>query len=193
MLVTDPEATSTTYYPLQELSPSPPPPPPPLPSSPTSHNHHSLPSQNLSQDISQGKTPLHLAAETGHLPILALLLQNGAKVNTTDDKGQTALHHAAQQGYAQIAELLLEWGADPLLPDCRGFSPLHLAVAEGLEEVVRVFVERKGVDPNIYSGFVGSGGLVDGAGTGSSAAAARLLVVEREGGTSRDDIASVAI
>jgi len=154
-----------------------------------SHNHHGLPSQ----DISQGKTPLHLAAETGHLPILALLLQNGAKVNASDDNGQTALHHAAQQGHAQIAELLLERGSDPLLLDCRGFSPLHLAVAEGLEEVVRVFVERKGVDPNIYSSIVGSGSCVDDAGTGSSAAAARLLVVEEEGDASMDDIAGVAV
>ncbi|KAK0628389.1 ankyrin repeat-containing domain protein [Bombardia bombarda] len=99
---------------------------------------------------SQGMTPLHLGSQSGHCGILNLLLQNGAEVDSQDEKGRTALHHAAQNGHREVADLLLSWGADPMMLDSEGLSVLHVAVAAGHEAVVRLLVE-KGVDPNIRS------------------------------------------
>lgn len=62
------------------------------------------------------ETALHLAVAGGHnaMPIVALLLENGAQVNAKDVHGYTALHKAAkcEHNPKEIIELLISRGAN---------------------------------------------------------------------------------
>ncbi len=69
----------------------------------------------------EGTTPLHLAAEQGAAPLVALLLARGADVNglssqdTTNREGggrMTPLMLAAERGNVAAVKLLLAHGAD---------------------------------------------------------------------------------
>jgi RNA polymerase sigma factor (sigma-70 family) len=59
------------------------------------------------------RTPLHAAAEHGHVELCKLLLDHGADVMARDDgDNATPLHWAGHVGNIPIAELLLKHGAD---------------------------------------------------------------------------------
>ena len=57
--------------------------------------------------------PILLAATSGDLEIVGLLLANDANPNETDEDGFTALMGAAWKGHAATVEMLLGGGADP--------------------------------------------------------------------------------
>ena len=75
--------------------------------------------------VSNGRTPLSLAAEKGYVGVVSLLLQKGAEVATKDGRGSTVLHWAYRQGHGNIARLLLEKGANPDESDKLGATPLY--------------------------------------------------------------------
>ena len=79
-----------------------------------------------------GKTALHLAAKSGHLEIIQLLLERGADINTRDRKGKTALHLAAKSGHLDITKLLLERGADASIATNRGLTARDLVRKEDI-------------------------------------------------------------
>jgi ankyrin repeat protein len=73
-----------------------------------------------------GAPPLHYACANGHEAVVLLLIENGALVNTKDEKfGVTALHQAAARDHHRIVALLLENGADPLATSKFGVSVLE--------------------------------------------------------------------
>jgi len=55
----------------------------------------------------QKATPLACAASCGSLPVVEILLANGADVNAGYDFGKTALHWAVQVGSVDCAKKLL--------------------------------------------------------------------------------------
>ena len=55
-------------------------------------------------------TPLHLAAEKGHLKVVQLLVESGAKCDLTTKDGRTALDVAVDYGHVEIVRFLSELG-----------------------------------------------------------------------------------
>ena len=58
-----------------------------------------------------GGTPLHVAAFNGHLAVVKVLVEAGAKVNPRDNDGWTPLSQARDQGFPDIVEWLKLHGA----------------------------------------------------------------------------------
>ena len=61
----------------------------------------------------EGKSPLHFAAEKGHLLLTEKLLSyDGVAIDGRTTKRQTPLHLAVLHGKRDIVKLLLDYGAD---------------------------------------------------------------------------------
>jgi ankyrin repeat protein len=73
------------------------------------------------QDDINGNLPLHIAAQNGFTPHVALLLRHGADINARNGKGNTALHMAWSYDYMETAEHLVAAGADESLVNDAGF------------------------------------------------------------------------
>lgn len=75
----------------------------------------------------QGATALSIAAQEGHLSIVAMLLEKGADPEHVDKYGRTPVKVAGKQGHTNTVRLLESYGAKPyvgLLPRSRTVSPV---------------------------------------------------------------------
>lgn len=78
------------------------------------------------------RTPLHYAAEQGHLSCLFTLVGQGARVNQQDKYGCSSLHLAARgDTEGKCVEYLLQHQANPISRDSQGFTAVHYAVESG--------------------------------------------------------------
>ncbi|XP_068239333.1 ankyrin-1-like isoform X1 [Palaemon carinicauda] len=98
------------------------------------------------------RSVLHYAVLSGSVPIVNLLLKQGAKVNFEPEYNKpTPLDLAILKGDIEIVKLLLERGANldassPILG-----SPLHMACSEGIPnrlEILKLLLEA-GANPNL--------------------------------------------
>jgi ankyrin repeat protein len=104
---------------------------------------------DVNSEDKHGETPLHRAAQNGHLNIVKLLLDCGANVNSLNLSRRSALFEAARLHHQQVVKFLLSRGADINLTDERGFTPLLCAFQQsGGDEIVRVLVNY-GADVNV--------------------------------------------
>ncbi|KAL8919594.1 MAG: hypothetical protein Q9172_004922 [Xanthocarpia lactea] len=106
---------------------------------------HLLSAMDVNTQDSDGATPLHIAANNGHVAAVERLLKTDADTNIEDNSGETALHCASRNGDKAIVESLLSHGANVMKKDTRGWGALDWAVIEGKDDVVKVLLEH-GVD-----------------------------------------------
>jgi hypothetical protein len=86
-----------------------------------------------------GWTSLSYAARKGYEAFVRQLLDNGAMVDTKDNKGKTPLSWAAAHGHEAVVKLLLGTGkVDVDTKDKFGQTPLFWAAARGHEAVVKL-------------------------------------------------------
>jgi len=116
---------------------------------------------------SEGKIPLHYAAEEGNKEITELLITKGAQINIRDDSGKFPLFYSVTGGYKEIIDLLLAKGAEVNTGNDLGRIMLHGAASCGHKGLVDLLIE-KGAHINSKSNSGGtllhsaaSGGLVE--------------------------------
>eukprot|EP00927_Polykrikos_kofoidii_P036836 TRINITY_DN3106_c0_g1_i1.p1 TRINITY_DN3106_c0_g1~~TRINITY_DN3106_c0_g1_i1.p1 ORF type:complete len:745 (+),score=134.65 TRINITY_DN3106_c0_g1_i1:68-2302(+) len=95
------------------------------------------------QDI-EGRTALHVAAETNDVDAVCRLLEWGADVNLHDHKKRTPLHIAARYGNKDVTMLLLEVGADMNAKDENEYTAVAHAEAENNFALMDRLVELGG-------------------------------------------------
>lgn len=89
---------------------------------------HLLEASGVNIDLAccQGATALSIAAQEGHVNIVAMLLERGANPDHMDKYGRTPVKVAGKHGHYNIVRLLESYGAKPyvgLLPNSHTFSP----------------------------------------------------------------------
>ncbi|TRY75135.1 hypothetical protein TCAL_00667 [Tigriopus californicus] len=98
--------------------------------------------QNITAKNNQGQSAVHIASAKGYLPILRLLIANGAHLESTDSSGYTPLHLACETVQSDIVRALLEGRANPTTRNEKtGWSPLHVAAFHGRLDAVNILLE----------------------------------------------------
>lgn len=105
-----------------------------------------------------GYTPLMLAAGSGVLPIIKILIEKGAEINKrmNNTKSYTALMIAIKNGWLECVKELLNYDADATLLDNQGNSPIVLAAKKGRYDIVAYFLEQDH-DPNLTNNNADTG------------------------------------
>ncbi|KAK2635076.1 hypothetical protein Ddye_029868 [Dipteronia dyeriana] len=94
------------------------------------------------------RTPLHLAAWSGHTEVVSYLCKQKADVGAAamDDMG--AIHFASQKGHLEVVRVLISSGASFKAFTRKGMTPLHFAVQGSNLELVKYLV-RKGASLSV--------------------------------------------
>ncbi|KAH9369191.1 hypothetical protein HPB48_016906 [Haemaphysalis longicornis] len=92
-----------------------------------------------------GTSPLHMAAQNGHVSTAEVLLRAGISRDARTKVDRTPLHVAAQEGHLGVVELLLKHSADIEAKDMLRMTPLHWAVERAHVDVIRCLL-RWGAD-----------------------------------------------
>lgn len=99
------------------------------------------------------QTPLFSAADQGHVKVMELLIEKGAKVDTKDIKNETPLYFACDKGQIDALVFLLEHGATESVSNSgatlfstaqgHGYKDIEAILEIGLEPQVRAFLDHK--------------------------------------------------
>ncbi|KAM6048001.1 histone-lysine N-methyltransferase EHMT1 isoform 7-T12 [Chlamydotis macqueenii] len=103
---------------------------------------------NFKMEHQSKRTPLHAAAESGHVDICHMLIQAGANIDTCSEDQRTPLMEAAENNHLETVKYLIKAGAlvDP--KDAEGSTCLHLAAKKGHYEVVQYLLSSGKMDVN---------------------------------------------
>ena len=93
------------------------------------------------QAVNAGETPLMLAARTGQVDAVRVLLDVGARVNAKETwNGQSALMWAAAEGHISVVQMLIDRGADIRARSNSGATALLFAARKGSLAAVRALL-----------------------------------------------------
>uniref|UniRef100_A0A6P8SEV2 [histone H3]-lysine(9) N-methyltransferase n=1 Tax=Geotrypetes seraphini TaxID=260995 RepID=A0A6P8SEV2_GEOSA len=103
---------------------------------------------NFKMEQQSRRTPLHAAAEVGHVDICHMLVQAGANLDTCSEDQRTPLMEASENNHLDTVKYLIKAGAlvDP--KDSEGSTCLHLAAKKGHYDVVQYLLSNGQVDVN---------------------------------------------
>lgn len=105
-----------------------------------------IPKADLKVTFENDLTLLHIAARSGQLEIVSLLLQHGMQVDCKTTQGFTPLHAAAAEGRTNVARFLIQKGADVNSKTNNGFTPLDAALTnKSAGETVALLKEKGAV------------------------------------------------
>ncbi|XP_063537923.1 uncharacterized protein LOC134747247 isoform X2 [Cydia strobilella] len=117
---------------------------------------HCNPPVNIDQKTNDQETALLIAAQFGHVDVVAQLIAKGADVSLKNNKEESPLDLASQYGKLETVVQLIS--AHPQLLDPYRFpigrgrsfptTPLHRATMNGNKEVVAYLIDA-GMDPNV--------------------------------------------
>jgi len=93
--------------------------------------------------------PLAVAAASGDLDMVNLLIENGADINGFNDHYDVPLLIALQGKHADVAKRLIEAGADVNIPNDAGVTPFIAAAHDGSKDLVKLML-RKDADINSH-------------------------------------------
>lgn len=91
-------------------------------------------------------TPLHIAADLGHLDIVKYLLELNCKVDALSWSGETPLIFAAKNGHTAVVRLLIASKSNPLHMTKYMKSALYAACSGSHLETVKFLIEEGGCD-----------------------------------------------
>ncbi|XP_042735327.1 histone-lysine N-methyltransferase EHMT1 isoform X11 [Lagopus leucura] len=103
---------------------------------------------NFKMEHQSKRTPLHAAAESGHVDICHMLIQAGANIDSCSEDQRTPLMEAAENNHLETVKYLIKAGAlvDP--KDAEGSTCLHLAAKKGHYDVVQYLLSIGKMDVN---------------------------------------------
>ena len=99
-----------------------------------------------------GASPLHYAAQYGHVETVQTLLNAGIAKDARTKIERTALHVAAQEGHTDSVTALVSSGADVDAKDMLRMTPLHWAVQRGHRDIMEILLNN-GADVSIVNKF----------------------------------------
>ena len=106
-------------------------------------------------------TPLHFAAQNGHVAICKALLKCRAKVNARGTKrADTPLHLASFKGHADVVEYLLKKNADPSLKNKMQKTALDVASTPEVRAVLAA-AKPSEAEPSAAASSMSSAALAD--------------------------------
>ena len=88
------------------------------------------------------ETPLHCAADNGHLEIYQYLIRNVDEKNPKNRDGVTPLQYAGMKNYHFFEKFMSEYLQEEAKNDKHGNTPLHLAARVGHFPIVKVKESR---------------------------------------------------
>ena len=89
-----------------------------------------------------GWTPLHWAADFGHVEIAQLIMSHVDEKNPADRDASTPLHAAAQNGHIKVVQLIMLCVHKKNPANKYGRTPLYWAAREGHAEVVQHILQN---------------------------------------------------
>ena len=92
----------------------------------------------------KGYYPIHIAALNNHPPVIDLLVERGANVDSMCDNKCTPMHLAAKKGHSKVIYALFHHGASLYKVDDRSWNALHYATFYEHKEVAHMLCRFDG-------------------------------------------------